>query len=125
MSSVPKIAAAQACGFPSDPPRPPRGLRVVPSSEPRADALVRAALEADDRAQTLSCVSKLWADHVGGRLQLCFESMNPDRIVSVARETPGTGETLHPGDESMVLRVLCGEQQKVLALEDDVAISTL
>jgi DNA-binding NarL/FixJ family response regulator len=51
--------------------------------------------------------------------------MNPDRIVSVARETPGTGESLHPGDESMVLRVLCGEQQKVLALEDDVAISTL
>jgi DNA-binding NarL/FixJ family response regulator len=125
MSSVPKIAVAQAAGFPPDPHASPRALRAVPPPEPQPDELLPAALEADDRATPLASLSELWKDHVGGRLRPCFESVHPDRIVFVAGEGPGTLRALHAVDESIVLRVLCGEQQKVLALEVDVAVSTL
>jgi len=124
MSSVPKIAIARASGFPPDPPSPPRGLHVVPSPDQREDAILRAALEASDRALPALSLSELWNDCVGGRLRVCLESVQADSILLVVREAVG-GRCLDPTDESWLRRVLCGEQQKALALERDIASSTL
>jgi DNA-binding CsgD family transcriptional regulator len=124
MSSVPKMAVARASGFPADPPSPPRGLHVVPSPDQRDGAILRAALEASDRALPVRSLSGLWNDCVGGRLRVCLESAQPGSILLVVREVVG-GRCLHPTDESWLRRVLCGEQQKALALEGDIASSTL
>jgi DNA-binding NarL/FixJ family response regulator len=53
-----------------------------------------------------------------------MDSMRPNRILLILSETQGK-RPLPPWDESVVRRVLCGEQQKALAFELKLAVSTL
>jgi DNA-binding NarL/FixJ family response regulator len=124
MSSVPKIAIAPAAASPREPPGPPRHLQIVRPPEPRRDALLHAALDADACSAPLLSLSTVWIDHVQGRLRPCFESMHPDRVLLVMRET-SEPFALAAGDTSILEQVFCGVAQKVLSLELGVAVSTL
>jgi DNA-binding NarL/FixJ family response regulator len=81
------------------------------------------ALEAERRAVPAGSLSNLWEEHALGGLRVCFEFTDSNRILLVAHKR--SGQPLPRGDMRMLLRVLGGEQQKVVALELQVAVSTI
>jgi DNA-binding CsgD family transcriptional regulator len=105
------------------PPGSPVQAPTSPTSYPHA-ALWCAAMEADHRGTPGFPLHRLWDDLVRGRLCPRWESVGPDRILVVARMSH-LGETLCAEGASILSRILCGVQQKVVACECGLAPSTV
>src|SRR5277367_280576 len=83
-----------------------------------------AAVEADLHGVPAHSLADVWIDLARGRLRAWWESIGPDRILLVARMTAArVAMTGH--EESIVARVLHGDQQKLLASELSIAPSTV
>ncbi|HEV3192947.1 MAG TPA: hypothetical protein VGY54_20715 [Polyangiaceae bacterium] len=118
MSSVSQIAVAQDYSASLD--APARALlSTSPLNERRSDALSRAASD----AVQASVLASLWEDLVRGRLRVWCESTTADRIYLVAR-LKRRHPSLSPDDSAVLVRILCGEQLKVVAAELGIATST-
>jgi DNA-binding CsgD family transcriptional regulator len=83
----------------------------------------RAALEAEACSASGFDLPSLWGDLVRGRLRIWEESFVLDRIVLLARVSD-VGERLSDSDALMVVRILSGDQQKLVASEFGIASST-
>lgn len=94
-----------------------------PPPSPPLHPAWRAALEAEARSPSGFELPSLWRDLVRGRLRIWEESFVSDRIVLLARVSD-VGERLSDSDASIVVRVLSGDQQKVVASELGIASST-
>jgi DNA-binding NarL/FixJ family response regulator len=82
-----------------------------------------AAMAATEASAPGSALAAVWEDLVCGRLRPWCETTTPDRIHLIARinrNQPG----LSCGEAAFLLRVLCGEPQKVIASELGIATST-
>ena len=105
--------------------KPSRSLSLVESLPAQApDPIWRAAVEAEERATTGCRLDDVWQDHVSGRLRAWWESVGPDRILLVARVAAGQA-TIGAEDGNILARILCGEQQKLVASELGIAASTV
>jgi DNA-binding NarL/FixJ family response regulator len=95
----------------------------------RSEALWVAAIQADADAVPTVDLSAVWQDVLTGRLAVCGEGGNPTRRFVVARTRACTdastpSATLSRIETSVVVRVLCGDQQKLVAVELGMACST-
>jgi DNA-binding NarL/FixJ family response regulator len=86
--------------------------------------LWQAALAADQRSTSGCPLPHLWNDVLRGHLSAWWESVGADRILLVARLTPW-GRGLCPEGALILSRILCGDQQKVVASELELAASTV
>jgi DNA-binding NarL/FixJ family response regulator len=112
------IGSADGSEPPDEPPRP----ELAPN-----DGLRVAALDADERCSQPGDASVFWDDLVAGRAKRYCEWFGPTRSYAVALlhgEAGGTGRPLAPAEAIVILRVLCGQQQKVIATDLQIAHST-
>ncbi len=116
---------------------PPLGRDRAPLSSPRrsevtssgraGNCLTEAALDADATAAPASDLASLWQDLMDRRLNLSSTGSDPWRnhvLLRTAAE-PGTlPGALTRIETAVLVRVLCGEQQKVVASDLGIACST-
>jgi DNA-binding NarL/FixJ family response regulator len=129
---MPPLLQQLACVSDDDsPPSQPRATQPArqrldwPLAIP-TDPLWRAALEADATG-TPSNLSSAWEDLVRGELRVWCESIGLERIYLLARVNVGPSVdryALTSPEAAIVLRVLCGDSQKLIATELGVAPST-
>jgi len=122
-------------------PRGPEFTRDEPSGLHRAlgpsdrtgwlvsDVLWARAMQADADAAPLVDLSALWQDVVDGRLIVCGEGSSLRRRYMLARantdvDVNGPRSGLTRIETSVLVRVLCGDQQKLVAVELGMACST-
>ena len=131
VSSVTKIAAANDYGSSWALPvgaAPPVGPFEGPSSPLNSsasadDPLWRTALSAIETSAPQNALADVWEGLVRGRLRPWSETTTRDRIHLIARLNRNQ-RGLGRGDAEFLRRVLCGEQQKVIASELGIATST-
>lgn len=91
------------------------------------DALRRAAVDAEQHLAQAAPLAPLWQSLSDGRLELRIDWFGPTRSYAVARVARSGAETRSRFDEQeacVMLRVLCGDAQKVVADELRIAKST-
>ena len=75
----------------------------------------------------MSSLAAFWQDLKGGRLKECVEWLGATRSYTIAKVVDprsGAGLALRAAEEDVLLRILCGEQQKVVSSELGIAHST-
>jgi DNA-binding CsgD family transcriptional regulator len=75
----------------------------------------------------VSSLAAFWQDLKGGRLKECVEWLGATRSYTIAKVVDprsGAGLALRAAEEDVLLRILCGEQQKVVSSELGIAHST-
>lgn len=82
-----------------------------------------AALEAHERAGPCASLSAVWQDVLDGRLTVLGNQLGPSRHLVLARTT-ACPRPLNRIETAVLVRVLCGEQQKVIAADLGIACST-
>src|ERR1700722_8643744 len=90
-------------------------LRKTTADVPR-DPLVDAAYDAD-AAPTGPDPGDLWSEVVAGRMRPYIDRLGPDRSYAILRSTSrasGICCPLSAAEATVLLRVLCGDQQKVI-----------
>jgi DNA-binding NarL/FixJ family response regulator len=112
----------------------PSGLRPALLAGDRGEWLASSslrsrALQADDDALPSSDLSSVWQDVIAGRVTICGEGGSLRRHYMLARTKAGAEVTTRCGalsriETSVLVRVLCGEQQKLVAVELGMACST-
>jgi DNA-binding CsgD family transcriptional regulator len=110
-------------GEPPDDPPPPSGR----STGSTFDPLWEAAFAADNRGRRPDEAAALWVDLVAGRAKIYCERVARTRSHAVARTGGGSSGVrcpLNPAEATVLLRVLCGEQQKLVSSELGIAHST-
>jgi DNA-binding NarL/FixJ family response regulator len=93
-----------------------------------ADRLWTAAIEADAGGLFSPTLSTVWLDFASGRLRVWSEVAKLPRVYLVARShgDERTEATALPAVETAILaRILCGDQQKVVATDMGLAASTV
>ncbi len=100
------------------PPQQPSGPTL-----PVADSLLAAALEAHDNALPSGDLAIVWQDVLDGRLTFAGEGRGASRHLVLARTTR-LPRALNRVETAILVRVLCGEQQKLVAAELGIACST-
>ncbi len=126
MSSLTQVAIAKEYSTPWAAPvlaRAPMGPFDGPPPRDPNDPLWRAALSAIETSARESALAAVWEDLAQGRLRPWCETMTRDRIHVIARLNR-THRSLSSGDATLLVRVLCGEAQKVIASELEIAPST-
>ncbi len=103
-------------------PQPTRRKNDSPSAA-LPDSLWEAAIGAHDRGAPLGDLSGFWQDVLDGRLHLVGNRLGGLRHLVLARMTAKL-RTLSGIETAVVVRVLCGEQQKVIAADLGIACST-
>jgi DNA-binding NarL/FixJ family response regulator len=83
----------------------------------------RAALAEPDADPSKDALSQAWDELTSGHMAVLLERSAGNRVGVVARVNPSP-EPLSPLEASTLLRVLCGEQQKAIAVDLSVAAST-
>jgi DNA-binding NarL/FixJ family response regulator len=108
---APALALAPVGPFDGPPPHDPN------------DPLWRAALKAAETSAPQHPLGPVWDDLTRGRLRPWCEATIGDRVHLIARLNRS-----HPGlshdDAAVLVRVLCGNQQKVIASDLGIATST-
>jgi DNA-binding NarL/FixJ family response regulator len=92
-----------------------------------ADRLSDAALEATSKAARAAGLGELWQEFIDSRLLLYGEGTGPHGryvLCRVADGVPSLGGPLSRVETAVLVRVLCGEQQKAVAADLAVACST-
>src|SRR5260370_14285389 len=107
----PVLALAPIDPFDGPPPRDP------------SDPLWRAAVSAVDASVPQDALSAVWEDLAQGRLRPWCQATTRDRIHLIARLNR-TEPGLSRHDAAVLVRVLCGQAKKVVALELGIAAST-
>ena len=103
---------------------------VRPAERPAAlvpDTLWAAATDADARSVPATDLANFWHDVIEGRLTIYGEGRSSDRRHVLARTNVDARElrgALNRIETSVLVRVLCGEQQKLVAAELGIACST-
>ena len=126
MPSASQVAVAHDYSTPWNPPLlalAPVGPFDGPPPGDLNDPLWRAALKAAEAGALQNQLSAVWDDLVRGRLRPWCEATTRDRIHLIAclnRSHP----SLNHNDAAVLVRVLCGEPQKVIASELGIATST-
>jgi DNA-binding CsgD family transcriptional regulator len=111
-SWAPRVLALAPVGaFDRTPPRDPN------------DPLWLAALKAVEGGAAESALGAVWEDLGRGRLRPWCEATTRDGIYLIARLNCTHPSVAH-GDAAVLVRVLCGEPQKVIASELGIATST-
>jgi DNA-binding NarL/FixJ family response regulator len=96
------------------------------NDEPSAalpDSLWTAAIRAHDKGAPLQSLGGVWQDVLDGRLRIVGNRLEGSRHLVLARTTHAR-RTLSGMETAVVVRVLCGEQQKVIAADLGIACST-
>jgi DNA-binding NarL/FixJ family response regulator len=109
--NAPVLALAPAGPFEGPPPRDP------------SDPLWRAALSAVEASAPENALGAVWEDLARGRLRPWCQTITRDRVHLIARLNRSR-PSLSPDDAAVLVRVLCGEPQKVVASELGIATST-
>jgi DNA-binding NarL/FixJ family response regulator len=126
MSSASQIAVATLYS-PSADSRSPRelgsGERIRPADLPD-DSAWQPALDAQPANSEGNALAHVWEDLVQGRLRTWYQTVTHDSIRLLAHFN-GAHTPLCPDDAAVLLRVLCGDAQKVLAADLGVANSTV
>ena len=94
---------------------------------PATGALLAAAQRAKSTALSADDLSSVWQDILDGRLVVLCEGTCPHRSYVFARKSTDIGSPSRPLkriETAVLVRVLCGEQQKVVAAELGIACST-
>jgi|HubBroStandDraft_1064217.scaffolds.fasta_scaffold16196_3 DNA-binding NarL/FixJ family response regulator len=94
--------------------------------EVATDPLWDAARRADGAPSSIDPVD-LWAEVVAGRLRPYSDRLGPSRCYAILRavaRTSGICCPLSPAEATVLVRVLCGDQQKVISTELQIAHST-
>ncbi len=102
-------------------------LSVVTTGERTANRLAQAALDADATAAPVGDLASLWQDLMDRRLNLSAAGSGPWRKLVLTRTIAEPGALPGPltrVETAVLVRVLCGEQQKVVASELGIACST-
>jgi DNA-binding NarL/FixJ family response regulator len=94
-----------------------------PPSPAPPDPPWAAALEAHETAAPCASLSAVWQDVLDGRLTVVGHKLGPSRQLVLARAT-ACPRRLNRLETAVLVRVLCGEQQKVVAAELGIACST-
>jgi DNA-binding NarL/FixJ family response regulator len=97
------------------------------TSAPHVETLWRAAARADARSSPLSDLAGVWQDLMDGRLTVSGEGRSSRRRYVLVRTNVDARErrgALSRIETSVLVRVLCGEQQKLVAVELEIACST-
>jgi DNA-binding NarL/FixJ family response regulator len=91
-----------------------------------AAALSALAIHADATSSPVVDLSAVWHDFLDGRLRFHSVDRTTSRLYVLARcADPGEPSTsLSPVETTVLARVLCGEQQKLVACESGMACST-
>ncbi|HEV3191395.1 MAG TPA: hypothetical protein VGY54_12895 [Polyangiaceae bacterium] len=126
MSSLNQVAIAKEYPTPWAPPvlvlAPGGPFDGPPPTDPN-DPLWRAALGAIETSARETALADVWKDLAQGRLRHWCETTTPDRIQVIACLNR-THRSLHSNDATILVRVLCGEAQKVIASELGIGTST-
>jgi DNA-binding CsgD family transcriptional regulator len=118
MSSVRNLAAAKAYVDPSD------------GSEPSTSEPARRIAAEPENAGGRPAFQEVWGEIVRGRLRPVSATADRRSVFLVAQTVspPSNGLALEngltPEDAALVVKVLCGEQRKVLASDMGIALST-
>jgi DNA-binding NarL/FixJ family response regulator len=97
------------------------------SAQVAADPLWDAARRADLASSDTADPADLWAEVVAGRLRPYHDRLDASRSYAILRSvsrSSGICCPLSPAETMVLLRVLCGDQQKVISTELDIAHST-
>ncbi len=92
-----------------------------------APSLSTAAIHADAEASPLVDLAAIWQNFIDGRLRFHSADRTPSRQIVLARtgnDAGGPWASLSRIETAIVVRVLCGEQQKLVAAEFGIACST-
>jgi DNA-binding NarL/FixJ family response regulator len=126
MSSVSQIAVATEYSPPRDASAVVRAAVSLLDRRPPRDANDGFSQTASDAAQAsapANVLASVWEDLARGRLRAWCESSTRDRMYFVAHLNRAY-RSLSPDDSAVLVRVLCGEAQKVVAAELGIATST-
>lgn len=82
------------------------------------------AIDDADRGASACSLPEIWQDLVLGRLRPWRQSSGPERLLFLAR-LDATDPRLCPGDLGILVRVLSGDPQKVIASDLGTATSTI
>jgi DNA-binding CsgD family transcriptional regulator len=100
----------------------PRPVAVDPPSA-SYDPIWQSAVAAD--AGAAECrLEDIWQDHARGRLRVWWESVDPDRVLMIARVSC-SALGLARDEANLLARILSGEQQKCVASDLGLAPSTV
>jgi len=124
--SVSQIAVAEEYAPSWNPPA--RALALVgpfdgPAPRDENDPLWRAALSAVNATTPEDALAAVWDDLTRGRLRPWCHTIARDQIHLIAR-LDRSRSSLSADDAAVLVRVLCGEPQKVIASELGIATST-
>jgi DNA-binding NarL/FixJ family response regulator len=126
MSSVNQVALAKNYSTSWAPPLLPWGPVGPFDAPPRRDpddALWRTALSAMDASARENALAAVWEDLVRGQLRVWCGTMTRDRVHLIAHINRGH-PSVNGNDASILVRVLCGDPQKVIASDLGIATST-
>jgi DNA-binding NarL/FixJ family response regulator len=97
------------------------------STDSATDPLWDAARDADGSPPNPGDPADLWTEVMAGRLRPYSDRLGPSRCYSILRSMGRASGICYPlsaAESTVLLRVLCGDQQKVISTELDIAHST-